>query len=171
MTSSAASQRFAEQDYAKLRASLIRWFRADGLPDPENLADETVQRLLVHLENGEEIRSIDAYARRIADHVGKEERRNLKRARSLVSIEVQSQPATRDSEAAVQCLARCMEQLNAEERKLLLDYYSMDGRRKIERHKGMAKKLGVSADALSMRILRLRQRLRKCIADCRKTSS
>jgi DNA-directed RNA polymerase specialized sigma24 family protein len=170
MTSDAPLQPITDEEYRRLRASLVRTFRASGLPDPDDLADEVVQRLLANIAGGETVRSLMAYAGTIAYNVTREEIRRLSRQRGLLSID-RTQGTPRDSDAPARCLARCMEQLDPADRKLLQDYYSLDGRERIRRHRALAQELGLTAGALTVKVWRLRKRLEACISECRKSSS
>jgi hypothetical protein len=56
--------------------------------------------------------------------------------------------------------------LSPERRELLLQYYGKDNRAKIEQRKGMAQQLGETANALRLRLHRLRGEMRDCVTDC-----
>ncbi len=64
------------------------------------------------------------------------------------------------------CLDHCMEKLSAEDRQLVLDYYADKGRAKIERRRELAERLGISENALRIRLTRLRATLKTCILAC-----
>src|SRR5580692_9915969 len=59
--------------YEKLRTRLIAFFLRRMLPAPEDLADETINRLARRLFEGEQVASIEAYALGIARYVLKEQ--------------------------------------------------------------------------------------------------
>ena len=66
------------------------------------------------------------------------------------------------------CLRHCLKRLSPEDGKLLLDYYAADGRAKIERRRELAERLGISENALRIRLHRLRATLKACMDDCLK---
>ncbi|HZT35185.1 MAG TPA: hypothetical protein VFA15_04640, partial [Nitrososphaera sp.] len=66
------------------------------------------------------------------------------------------------------CLDRCLKELSSKDRRLLLDYYSKDGREKIELRRRLAAELGISENALRIRLSRLRATLKGCIEACLK---
>ena len=71
-------------------------------------------------------------------------------------------------EQRLACLDRCLQNLKPEQRELVVEYYRDAGRQKIERRRDMAKRLGISMNALAIRACRVRAALEPCIAACRK---
>ena len=64
------------------------------------------------------------------------------------------------------CLVKCLRFLPAAKRELILDYYTYDGREKIEEHQRMAHELGITDGALRGRAHQVRGNLEKCIQQC-----
>ena len=56
-------------------------------------------------------------------------------------------------------LDRCLELLEPEQRKLIVEYYRDTGRQKIERRRALADRLGISMNALAIRASRIRDTL------------
>ena len=75
-------------------------------------------------------------------------------------------PAAPEAEPRADCLARCLEELPPEGRRLILGYYSVEGRSTIETRKLMAESLGLTENALRSRAQRIRDRLERCIGRC-----
>src|SRR5262249_12105130 len=75
-----------------------------------------------------------------------------------------------DSEATKEktqdCLEQCLKQLAADEKALILEYYQGDQQEKIRRRKQIAERLEVSANALSIRACRIRNKLESCVRSC-----
>jgi DNA-directed RNA polymerase specialized sigma24 family protein len=69
------------------------------------------------------------------------------------------------------CLEQCLKTLLPAERQQLLDYYADEGGAKIKRRRALAERLGISENALRIRLTRLRGLLRQCIGACLKQSS
>jgi hypothetical protein len=64
------------------------------------------------------------------------------------------------------CLQRCLEELARQDRDLVVTYYVGAGRERIDGRVRLATSLGVSDNALRLRVQRLRDRLRGCAARC-----
>jgi len=64
------------------------------------------------------------------------------------------------------CLLKCLQFLTADKREMILDFYTYDGRDKIEQHKRMAHELGITDGALRGRAHHVRGNLEKCIQQC-----
>ena len=153
-----------EDDYRRLHASLSRLFRAWGLPDPENLASEVIRRTIVALHSGKDVSTPLAFMKGTALHIAQEEKRRIVNERNLTADLLRaSMRSGRIVDGLEKKLDACLEQLAIEDRKLLEDYYKHDGPARIAAHKDLARQLGLSPDALSMKVYRLRRRLRECL--------
>ena len=64
------------------------------------------------------------------------------------------------------CLDQCLGQLAADDRALILEYYRGVQRAKIEQRRELAARLGVTANALSIRAWRIRDKLETCVKAC-----
>ena len=64
------------------------------------------------------------------------------------------------------CLETCMQKLHDGKRELILDYYQKKGAEKIANRQRMAEYLGISLNALAIRVLRIREGLEVCILEC-----
>jgi DNA-directed RNA polymerase specialized sigma24 family protein len=78
--------------------------------------------------------------------------------------EPRSLPADRDLEAErlEDSLRRCLEQISAQNRDLILHYYQGDKSEKIRNRKALMERLRVPSGALRMRALRVRESLQLC---------
>ncbi len=63
-------------------------------------------------------------------------------------------------------LERCRQELDPEDRELILTYYEHDKGAKIAHRKKMADGLGITLNGLRMRIHRINRDLKKCIDEC-----
>jgi len=75
-------------------------------------------------------------------------------------------PDARRAELEYRCLERCIERLSEEDRALLLREYGAKGRTQAERRKALADELGISLNALRIRVYRIRVALKECIEKC-----
>jgi DNA-directed RNA polymerase specialized sigma24 family protein len=64
------------------------------------------------------------------------------------------------------CLERCLGELESKNRNLLLDYYQNENQNQIDFRKRLARRLGIAANALRIRVHRLRNTLQSCMNNC-----
>ena len=149
--------------YEKIRTGLISFFTGRGHCEAEDLADETINRVISRLHEvsnqvtGERARYFYGVARKV-------------QLEYLRRKSPQAPPdSTTDStqvELEYRCLEQCMARLSQENRDLVLRYYEADGREKIEKRKQLADELGIAPNALRIRAYRIRAALQKCVAQC-----
>ena len=136
-----------------------------GFSDAEDLADETINRVMKKLPEirdtyvGEPARYFHGVARYVILEVNRRKEIAVEEV-PVVSIEADVHSDEYD------CLVRCLRFLAAEKRELILDYYIYDGRDKIEQHQRMASELGITDGALRGRAHHVRGSLEKCIQQC-----
>lgn len=155
----------AAREYEALRRKLLRLFEWRGCPCPEELADRTFDRAARLLEEGTETHTKDRYAylRGTAQNIFLEFCREEQR----VWREMSSRPwlheggASLDAEQRLAALDRCLEELTRRARSLLLDYHAApdDGRRRAR----LARRLGMTTNALTVRAHRLRKNVEGCV--------
>jgi DNA-directed RNA polymerase specialized sigma24 family protein len=148
----------AAHKYEALRRKLIDLFAWERSENPEDLADETLNRLARRILEGVAIPNPDRYAFGISRLVLMEEAR-LRRNRegSLRDLRQFSQPAA-EAETIV-WLRQCLETLPGSSRDLIERYYSED-------REFLARSKGLSLNALRNRVMRIREQLYECV--CRK---
>ncbi|HJQ27005.1 MAG TPA: hypothetical protein VKA60_24165 [Blastocatellia bacterium] len=155
----------AGKKYEKIRCWLMRICRARGRSEAqaEEIADEVITRVVRKLP---EI---------IATYEGPREPyfygvlRNVLREPDPPPPAPPPAPSPDDldeKERRDQCLEHCLQQQSPDDQQLLRDYYTDDGRAKIERRRQLAERLGLSDNALRIRLCRLRAALKGCIEDC-----
>jgi RNA polymerase sigma factor (sigma-70 family) len=144
----------------------LRWARAE---DAEDLASETVVRLLQNLRRGEQILNPESYVRQVARNVLHEDRR-ARRFEVQLSAGAPAPDTGTDTETAEvmsQCLGKCKKKcLSKQERVLIEAYYGGDPSRRISRRKDLADKMGLSENALRLAAFRVRRRLSECMEEC-----
>ena len=64
-----------------------------------------------------------------------------------------------------------MKTLPPEDQQVAQSYYVDDGRAKIDRRQEMAEKLGITVNALRIRLCRIRATLKDCIVGCLKQAA
>lgn len=153
--------------YETIRVRLIKIFVCRGCASAEELADETINRVVSKVQeivsNWEGDPALYFY--KVAQNIYREWWRQMARqvdgpvdAPAISSIVV--------NEVEYECLEQCLRELDHDERSLVVDYYQNQGRTKIEQHKKMAAEMGIAVNALRIRAHRIRLQLRKCVLQC-----
>jgi RNA polymerase sigma factor (sigma-70 family) len=159
----------AAEQYEALRQRLVRFFEWRGIEYAEDQADETLNRVARKLDEGEEIKNVGGYAGGVARLVLLEalkEQEKRKAAYDELPTSELPDEVDHEDEIRLKCFETCLQELPADARKLILDYYDDDQGSKIERRKRMAEGLGLPMNALRNRALRIRNKLEGCITDC-----
>lgn len=159
----------AGEKYLEVRGNLMRFFEWRGCPFPEDHADETMNRVARKLAAGEAIQNPAAYCIGVARLLLLEINKGRVREQQALGEMVSSQAATGDeseSEASIECLRVCLENLPAENRELIIEYYQGEKGTKIENRKRLTERFRVPVNTLRMRALRLREKLQACVEQC-----
>lgn len=154
----------AGEEYERLRARLRIYFGQRGCRFPEELADETINRVILKVCE-ERIENRMAYCYGVAKNVCRESLRRERR-RADIDEAVLAAPAPEVPGPARECLDRCLAELPEEGRALLLEYFSAEKVEKIELHRCIAESLRLTPTALRERIYRFKKRLTYCVRDC-----
>jgi len=155
----------AGMKYEALRSKLVKFFQWRGCGFPEDLADDTINRVARNLEAGENIRHLAAYCAGIAHHVFLESLRTRRREEALHAVTYPS-PTPPDEDLRLECLERCLRELSAKNLQLIVQYYQEDEQARIEARRNLAARLGIPPNALRIRAHRIRVRLQGCVEDC-----
>jgi RNA polymerase sigma factor (sigma-70 family) len=151
--------------YERLRRTLIRFFDWRGIWPPDECADETIDRLARRLEEETVIDDPQSYAHGIARMVLLERQRRPAFDPLDAAPDHAIDPAVPDEERELlgERLDRCLAEMPADSRSLLLQYYRGEQHAKIVNRRRLAAELGVSEGALRSRVQRLRDRLERCL--------
>lgn len=151
--------------YEVIRSGLVRVFVSKGLNDAEDLADETINRVVNRLGDirynyrGEPARYFHGVARNIIRETRRRREINVEPA----AVTVFTDPFASEEQ---ECLDTCLRVLPLEKRELILDYYLHEGHEKIAHHKLMAKALDITDNALRGRAHQIRTGLEACVKQC-----
>jgi DNA-directed RNA polymerase specialized sigma24 family protein len=150
--------------YLEMRRRLVGYFRRKDSLSPDDLADDVLNRVARRLEEAGTISEgpPERYCYIVAKFVFLESLRNPDRLRTDLVPEALAAPPKVDDER-LERLDRCLEQLTAADRHLILDYYRGDQRARIEQRKVLAAQLATTPNALALRASRLRARLEQCV--------
>jgi DNA-directed RNA polymerase specialized sigma24 family protein len=158
----------AGEKYEAIRLRRVKFFDWRGAHFPDQLADETINRVIRKLESGEALQEIELYCLGVARLVFLESLRapdflnvGLEQAHGVASVKAADPPGERH-----ECFSRCLGELPLESRQLIFSYYKDDRRVKIDNRQALADRLGIPLNALRSRAQRIRNRLERCIEDC-----
>lgn len=163
----------AGHKYEAIRLRLIKIFTCRGCHDAEELADETINRVIarvVELTGGYE-GDPALYFYGVSQKVHLEYLRKAHSQAANLPLVTEGQNAqaidlTSDIEPEYECLERCLEQLPPNNRDLVVRYYQQERKAKIEHRKSLATELGIAVNALRIRAHRIRLVLQRCVRDC-----
>jgi RNA polymerase sigma factor (sigma-70 family) len=161
----------AGEKYESLRLTLMKFFDWRGAHFPEELADETINRVIRKIDEGQAVRDIPTYCHGVARLVLLEKLKSPESKRTDFeelppAALVAPEPEERDEKQ--DCFEHCLKQLPVESRQLILQYYVDEKRDKINRRLAMAERLGIPLNALRSRAQRIRNRLEECVNGCLK---
>ena len=150
--------------YEKIRWRLITIFAARNCATPEDLADETLDRVARKVADIAPDYAGDRalYFFGVANNVHHE---YLKRP-SYPEPQYEVTTDVPDQERTHNCLEQCLRKLPEESRTLILRYYSHEKQAKIHLHKEMAEELAITINTLRLRILRMKEKLQPCVERC-----
>jgi DNA-directed RNA polymerase specialized sigma24 family protein len=166
------------QRYEEMRQKLISYFDHRNCRSPEDLADETLNRVASKLEEKGAITNVTPAqfcyikARQVLHEYWR--RPDLKNL-ALEDLPAIGQPdkqplqlAIRDDEQEEQekrmrYLEQCLQNLKRQEYDLIIRYYYGEERIKIENRQKLADEMGISNKALVVRALRIRKKLEECV--------
>ncbi|HEY8224307.1 MAG TPA: hypothetical protein VIG25_03445 [Pyrinomonadaceae bacterium] len=153
----------AGQRYEEIRTRLIKIFTCRGCHEPEELADETINRVTNRLPEirGQFKGNQAKYFYGVANKVHLEYRRR-KQPQPVALPLIDSAQV----EIQFKCLERCLDDLSAENRYLVLQYYQFERKAKIDQRKVLARNLGIRLNALRIRAHRIRTMLQECVRKC-----
>ena len=153
----------AGQRYEDIRRRLVTIFSCRGCSEPEDLADETINRVTSKLPTVEPdfVGDPSRYFYGVANKV------YFEYLRRKPPPEIPpAPPCDENVEKEFYCLERCMQKLTAENRELAIEYYQDEGQAKIDRRKRLAGQLDITINALRIQAFRIRASLQQCVANC-----
>jgi DNA-directed RNA polymerase specialized sigma24 family protein len=167
--------------YLDMRRRLASYFDRRNRLSPDELADETLNRIARTLEEAGviTIKPPARYCYVVARFVLLEDVRQrentpipLDEPRSTDALTglgarlQEPQEALALRELRLECLERCLQRLKPAQRELIVEYYRDSRRQKIERRRDMAQRLGITMNALGIRACRIRDTLEACVLGC-----
>jgi DNA-directed RNA polymerase specialized sigma24 family protein len=167
------------EKYLEMRRRLAAYFDRRNCRAPDDLADETLNRVARRLEEQGCIKDATPahYCYIVAKFVLLEYFREPERSHAALDISsdqhrkvygASSLPegASDSQQHLLDSLERCLNELETEDRELILHYYQGEQREKIERRRELAARLGLTMNALSIRACRIRNKVEACLKSC-----
>lgn len=153
----------AGEKYEAIRRRLIKIFACRGCDCPEDLADETINRVAGKVpEIGATYVGDQAlYFYGVARYVHHE---YLRKQPTPQPPPPADEPSTTEEE--YECLEQCIESLPPHSKELFLQYYREERRAKIKHRKRLSERLGIELNALRIRACRIRTNLQTCMLEC-----
>jgi DNA-directed RNA polymerase specialized sigma24 family protein len=149
--------------YEKIRWRLVAILASRGCTCPEELADETIDRVarrVIQIQDSY-VGDKAIYFLGVMNNVHHE---YLKRP-----VLPRLPEPDDDGEAKERthlCLEKCLDKLAPNPRRMIEQYYAADKRAKIDLRKRIAAELGIGISVLRLRALRIRDKLQTCIEQC-----
>ncbi|HEX8187660.1 MAG TPA: hypothetical protein VF586_04875 [Pyrinomonadaceae bacterium] len=164
----------AGRKYEDIRRRLIRIFLHRGCASAEDMADETIIRVV------RKVREVRANFNPSDDPalyfygVGRNVYREYLKRRPEPAPPPPTAAGAADDEDETpeyECLEKCLGRLSPSNRELILEYYGDEEGAKIERRKKLAERFGTALNALRIRAHRIRLELKRCVLECLKEGS
>jgi len=162
-----------------MRRRLAAYFERKNCLAPDDLAEDTLNRIARRLDEEPALAAENAgrYCYVVARYVFLESLRPTRpreidiealtaSGRSSSSLAAPAAPDAAERQRLLDCLDHCLEKLQQHDRDLILEYYRDDQKRRIERRRTLARRLGVTANAVSIRACRIRGALETCVRSC-----
>jgi DNA-directed RNA polymerase specialized sigma24 family protein len=160
----------AGKKYEDMRRRLIIMLECRACVRAEEIADEAFDRFVRRLPelrqqyHGDPLPYLCVIARNV--HLEDLRKQHLPLPDDLNKVPAEEKETDELGELMHECLDRCMNEFDSKSRKLLLEYYGQEQQAKINFRKTLAKSMGIAANALRLRIHRLRGALETCMNEC-----
>lgn len=166
----------AGEKYEILRKKLIQIFAWRVCLCPEELADITIDRAIRKIRSGEIVRDPNKFVQAIAQFVFMEYQRAQKKVMVSSDKVALSQDLSADSteiekhelEQRHICLEECLQTLPTDEQDIIKIYYVGEKRERTENRNKIAERFGIPINALYLKVLRIKGKLRECVENCLK---
>ena len=159
----------AGEKYESVRLKLLKYFRWRGSDSCEIDADETINRVARRIQEGENVYNLNAYLYGVAKLVYSESLRARNRKEELdEACRIEATNIEEESDAAERqgCLTRCLGYLTDDDRETITEYYQFEKGKKIEHRKQLARRFGITLNALRIKAHRQRVNLEACVREC-----
>ena len=171
----------AAKVYEEILRRLTMYFDFRGCPYPEELADETINRVARRIQEGETIRAGDAtnYFYGVARNVLREYWKAANREAAVLELQPRTKPFSEPADEAtareverlnkahrLDCMQICLQSLPDDTRRMILLYYRDQKGAQIKTRQRLAENMGIPGYALRLRVSRVLGKLHTCINRC-----
>lgn len=160
----------AEKKLKDIRRRLVIMLDCRGCTCSEDLADEAMLRFAHRLPKMDPPFTGDVipYLYTVAYNLYLEyvDKQFLPLPDDVTELPAPNEDAVNTKEQLYECLDACLDGMDPRRRELVLDYYRLDKQSKIDLRKSLAQELGISVNALRIRLHNIRTGLEKCIEHC-----
>lgn len=160
----------AGEKYECIRLKLMKYFEWRGSDLPDMDADETINRVVRRLEQGENVYNLNGYIYGVAKLVQAESLKKRNRKQELIDESSRFEPITETENVEAKerqgCFDRCLGYLTQEDREIITEYYQYEKGKKIAYRKQLAIRFNMSPNALRIRAHRQRVNLEACVGEC-----
>jgi RNA polymerase sigma factor (sigma-70 family) len=165
------------EKYLEMHRRLVSYFVRKNCLSPDDLADETLTRVVRRIEENGPITDMPAArycyitARFVfLEYLRKAEHRQISlddlpgsRSSALLAAPPEPDDAAKIQAKRLHCLEHCLQKLNSDHRELISEYYQGELQAKIERRRRLGVRLGLTMNALAIRACRIREKLETCV--------
>jgi RNA polymerase sigma factor (sigma-70 family) len=158
----------AGKKYEDIRHHLIIILNCRGCAEAEDLADETINRVIRRAQQIADTYQGDPepYFITVAHNLFLEYAAKRQTRSELPADLPQPPESDPEEEREYECLERCVQVLTPANRDIVLQYYQENKQAKIDHRKKLADKMGIALNALRIRAYRIRANLEQCIDSC-----
>ena len=160
----------AGEKYEAIRLKLLKYFEWRGSEAPDIDADETINRVIRRIEEGENVYNLNGYIYGVAKLVYAESAKRRNRKEELLDdasrLELSVEPDNLEVTERQGCFDRCLGYLTNEDREIITEYYQYEKGQKIAYRKQLAIRFNISPNALRIRAHRQRVNLEACVGEC-----
>ena len=163
--------------YDRAYRKVLRYFEWRSVVTADECADETLDRVARRISEGQKINKLMPYIFVTARHIHQEVIKARNERPEIPVDEVQpkylviAEREIVDPDVRLICFDHCLEELEPDDRALVLGYYEGEGREKIDNRQELAKKRKTTLNALRILVHRIKRTLEDCIAECLKTEA
>jgi len=157
----------AGEKYESIRRGLIELFDCWKCREPEDLADETINRVVGRVDGIAPDYSGDPalYFYGVAKNVRHEYLRKRQTVQ-LLDTAFRAIPQYDEKEQLFACLDQCLNELPTADKDMVLIYYEGDKKARIEARKRLGEQIRLTSNTLRVRLYRIRLTLEQCVEQC-----